>query len=140
MLKVTVAGITLSVDKGDIRSTSKTGPTVSGLPEDYWKFLSSGSGNVVDFIVPDREVPPPNHYKHRFESSSLWKFHYNDRNDFRIEFRKGAEGVTLAFVDVDLSKGKGKIYVTEEGGKDLQGRVLPFVYPVDQVIFENILP
>jgi len=138
---ITIAGITLRVDIESARQNAEPFPGGLRLIADYERFLAADSDlPAINFVFSDLTVLPGSDYKYRFLSAGLWNLYYNDRNEFRIEFKKGADGVPLAFIDADLNKRTCTIIYTEDGRKDTEKRLLPFVYPVDEVLFINLLP
>ena len=105
----------------------------------YETFVVSKPDPIAISLNPSTSLPKKN-FKRAFDSSALWVLHHNDRNDFRVEFKKGFLNPAVAFVDVDLHNGEGTIFYTEEGLKDAGTAFLPFVHPVDGLIFINLLP
>lgn len=112
----------------------------------YTKFLSHESSRTSLIFKQSNERLPDKIYRHRFDSPGLWSIDFNDNSDFRIEL-KGRGKRPLAYVEVSVKGKKGFIYTNNKG---LEGRMseffaqrlfsLPFSYPVDEVIFMNILP
>ena len=131
--------MTLGIDIQDLpagMTPYKTGLKVETL---YDKFVVSKPDPLAILLKPSHVLPQKS-YMHSFDSDALWVLHHNGRNDFRVEYKKGFRGPALAFVDVDLNRNEGTIFYTDEGLKDAETGVLPFVHPVDGVIFINLLP
>jgi hypothetical protein len=136
---VSIAEVTLGIDLTHLPA-GKT-PCWPGLNVEmpYDKFVVSEPDTIAILLKPSKSLPKKN-YTHTFDSSALWVLHHNGRNDFRVEYRKGFRGPAVAFVDVDLDNREGTIFYTEEGLQDAGTAFLPFVHPVDGVIFINLLP
>jgi hypothetical protein len=139
VFQISIAGLTLGIDLGGFQSGTLTRLSSLGNGSEYDKFVVSESDDI-SLILRPAEILASRKYKHRFNSSALWVLHYNDRNDFRIEFKKGFEDATLAFIDVNLAAMEGTVFFTEAGLREPEAAFLPFVHPVDGVIFINLLP
>jgi hypothetical protein len=137
--QVSIADITLGVDLTNL--PAGMAPHVSGLKVEmpYNKFVVSRPDPVAILLKPSESLPKKK-YTHTFDSSALWVLHHNGRKDFRVEFHRGFGGPAVAFVDVDLNKREGTVFYTEDGLRDAGTGFLPFVHPVDGVIFINLLP
>lgn len=126
-MRINIGGISLLLSEKNAKVTDPC----------YQKFLSSRHSNhCLRFRLSSTNYPE-RHYSHRFDSPGLWSIMFNNNRDFCIELR-GQKGMPVACIEVLLDRGKGTIYQCT--GKDSLGLPpLPFRYPVDEVIFMNIL-
>lgn len=111
----------------------------------YRKFLSSKTLTpFLTFRFSNNKLPDKK-YSNCFDSPGLWSIDFNDHSDFCIQLR-GRDGKPVAYIEVSVKSKKGFIYTSN---KESEGRMseffaqrlssLPFSYPVDKVIFMNIL-
>lgn len=111
----------------------------------YGKFLSPELSKPLLIFKQSNERLPDKIYRHRFDSPGLWSIDFNDNSDFRIEL-KGRGKRPLAYVEVSVKGKKGFIYTNNKESERMSEffaqrlASLPFSYPVDEVIFMNILP
>lgn len=137
--RISIAEISLAVDSSIAGREADFSGLLAGT--EYEKFVASGPDNISIVLRPDKISSfQGNKYRSKFDSSALWVLHHNNRSDFRIEYKKGFQGVTLSYIDVDLNTMDGTIFVTEDGLKAPETEFLPFVHPLDGVIFINLLP
>lgn len=138
-MRIKIGGVSLSLEGMDKK----------GINACYKKFISGVmSRPFLTFRFSNR--PPEKKYSNRFDSTGLWSIDFNSYRDFCIELR-GRDRKTIAHVEVSAKEGKGVIYINSRSClSPLQGSRptkpyeplcgLPFYYPVDEVIFMNILP
>ena len=111
------------------------------LGAEYKKFVATEPENIsIVLSLAGISTSQGKKYRSTFDPSALWVLHHNNRADFRIEYKTGFQGVTLSYIDVNLNTMDGTIFITEEGRKVSETESLPFVHPVDGVIFINLLP
>ena len=118
-------------------------PYSSGLRlgAEYKKFIAPEPDDIsIVLSLAGSNTSQGKIYRCTFDPAALWVLHHNNRSDFRIEYKKGFQGDTLSYIDVNLNTMDGIIYFTEEGLKSPETGFLPFVHPVDGVIFLNLLP
>lgn len=112
----------------------------------YSKFLSHESSRTSLIFKRSNERLPEKIYRHHFDSPGLWSIDFDDHCDFCIQLR-GRDRKPLADIEVSVKDKKGFIYINnKESGERMSEffaqrlSSLPFSYPVDEVIFMNILP
>ncbi len=124
---ISIGGITLSSKEAfDI-----------GMDNCYRKFLATTDDPPLLLFQRSQNLEHKSSYNQRFDSTGLWSMRFNSIRDFRIDIR-GPEGGTVASVSVMMDEGRG--VVVNPSKKEPWYSSLPFRYPVDELIFINILP
>ncbi len=150
-MKIKIGGISLSLKRAGNEAIKD--PC-------YRRFLST-EGGCAHITFEGCKNLPDKSYHGRFDSPGLWSIAFNDHADFCIELRGGSRR-PIAFVQVSVKEKKGYIHaplsvlrascsvvhygIPNHGQQSMEYgprntvTSLPFHYPVDEVIFINILP
>ncbi len=136
-MKIKIGGISLSLKRAGNEAIKD--PC-------YRRFLSTEGGRA-HITFEDCKNLPDKRYQGCFDSPGLWSIAFNDHADFCIEVRGGSTR-PIAFVQVSVKEKKGCVHIKDPSGLARLSRyrrsifpcLLPFHYPVDEVIFINILP
>lgn len=128
---------------GDVSLTLKGAGSERINDPCYSKFITK-EGLIPSLRFEFSNKTPKKTYENRFDSPGLWALDFNDIRDFCIEM-KGYNRKAIATIQVSFKDKRGLIYLRDNGSA-LKGSLtkrlscLPFCYPVDQVIYINILP